>query len=154
MRVQLALDLGTNTGWAGFYGCGDGGMFLHGAWNFTAKRGESPALRVPRFRDKLKELFASGTPDIVFYEQVHRHNGVEAAHVYGALKAAMQEVCEAAGVPYKGIGVNVWKKHFTGKGNAPKQRVMEVAFTRDFKPSSFDEADAIGILSCGMETPL
>lgn len=88
----------------------------------------------------------------VFYEAVHAHMGVEAAHVYGFMKYWLLAVTSGAAKP---IGVGAIKKSFAGNGHASKVD-MAVAFFREF-PSSimgqyFHFEDEDGFLVSGLVT--
>jgi len=87
--------------------------------------------------------------DLVVYELVHRHEGTQAAHIYGGLLASLQRICDQNQVEYQGFGVAEIKKHATGKGNANKEMMIEAA--RKSYPSATIEddnvADALHLLS-------
>ena len=53
---------------------------------------------------------------------------------------------ELRGVPYEGVPVGTIKRHATGKGNAPKQAMIDAARAKGFSPEDDNEADAIAIL--------
>ena len=73
----------------------------------------------------------------------------DAAHVYGGLMASLTSWAELRGVPYEGVPVGTIKQHATGKGNAPKQAMINAARARGFSPADDNEADAIAILHLG-----
>lgn len=147
----MGLDLGTKTGWA-FQRrtIGVGTALAFGEWDFKVDKYNSPSLRYTKFKSELKAMLTLGV-DIVFFELVRRHQGTQAAHVYGAFVAAMQEVCDQAGVPYKGVGVSQVKKFATGKGNAPKEEMVKACQRWGYAPGGEDAADAICILKYGVE---
>jgi hypothetical protein len=60
----------------------------------------------------------------VYFEEVRRHLGVDAAHVYGGLLATLTAWCERHQIPYQGVPVGTIKRHATGKGNAGKAEVI------------------------------
>lgn len=124
-----------------------------GAWNFTPTRFDSPARRYVAFKQMLRGHLVLGV-DLVFYEKVMRHIGTAAAHAYGAFLLALHETCDDYDTPYIGLSVQEIKKFATGKGNASKGAMVEAATKWGFAPGSEDEADAIAILKCGMETKL
>ena len=102
-------------------------------------------MRFVKFRARLEEI-ARGYPiEIVSFEEVRRHRGTDAAHVYGGLLAILTEWCESRGVPYEGVPVGEIKQAWTGKGNADKTAMMQAAFGRGYSPSDDNEADAIAI---------
>jgi len=153
----LALDLGTKTGvawtfWDVYQWC---------QWDLKPSRHESPGMRFINFRKSLADAVIGLEPDMVLYEEVRRHRGVDAAHAYGGFLAVMQEVLDRRAVPYKGVPVGTIKKHATGKGNANKTAMIEAALellvareqrTADAtRPITDNEADAIHLLDWGLQ---
>lgn len=142
----LALDLGTQCGWALQL---DSGEILSGSQPFKPGRFEGGGMRYLRFRRWLSDEIK--TPDLVAFEEVRRHNSTDAAHVYGGLMATLTAWCEAHSVPYQGVPVQTIKKHVTGKGNAPKAAVIAAMQARGFDPTDDNEADALALLMCVTE---
>lgn len=136
----IAFDLGTTTGWA----LASHGI-ISGTLSLANKRHEGGGMRYLRFRNELAEMFQS-PPDAVYYEEVRRHLGTDAAHVYGGLLAILSAECEKRGIPYQGVPVGTIKKHWTGKGNAGKPEMIAEAQRRGFKPRDDNEADALALL--------
>lgn len=146
----LALDLGTTTGWAAR---NERCRILHGTAEFRPSRYEGGGMRYLRFGKWLDQtLDITGGIDAVFFEEVRRHAGTDASHVYGGLLATLTSWCEAHGIPYQGVPVGTWKRHVCGKGNADKQAVIIAMRERGFEPSDDNEADAIAILLWALET--
>lgn len=149
-RTILALDLGTTTGWAirDF-----GGQITSGTVSFKPSRYDGGGMRYLRFTNWLTELDRlSGPIEAIYYEEVRRHAGTDAAHVFGGLLAVLTSWGELRGVPYQGVPVGTIKKHASGKGNAPKQAMIDAARQRGFNPADDNEADAIAILLWALET--
>lgn len=149
-RTILALDLGTTTGWAirDF-----GGLITSGTVSFKPSRYDGGGMRYLRFTNWLTELDRlSGPIEAIYYEEVRRHAGTDAAHVFGGLLAVLTSWGELRGVPYQGVPVGTIKKHASGKGNAPKQAMIDAARQRGFNPADDNEADAIAILLWALET--
>ena len=88
----------------------------------------------------------AGTIGTVYFEEVRRHAGVDAAHVYGGLMATLTAWCEAHGVAYAGVPVGTIKKHATGKGNADKAAMVAAMQALGHYPANDDEADALALL--------
>jgi Holliday junction resolvasome RuvABC endonuclease subunit len=110
-------------------------------------------MRYLRFTNWLTELDRlSGPIGAIYYEEVRCHAGTDAAHVYGGLMASLTSWGELRGVPYQGVPVGTIKKHASGKGNAPKQAMIDAARQRGFNPADDNEADAIAILLWALET--
>ena len=146
----LALDLGTTTGWAIR---NDRCRILHGTAEFRPSRFEGGGMRYLRFGKWLDQtLEVTGGIDAVYFEEVRRHIGTDAAHVFGGLLATLTAWCEQHNLPYQGVPVGTWKKHVCGKGNADKQAVIAAMRERGFEPADDNEADAISILLWALET--
>lgn len=139
--IRLALDLGTNTGWA----TTRDGVTVSGTASFKVGRYEGGGMRYLRFQRWLDEMAAHGL-DSIWFEEVRRHAGTDAAHVYGGLLATLTSWCEHRGIPYSGVPVGSIKKHATGKGNANKDLMIAAAVARGFTPGDDNEADALALL--------
>lgn len=149
MASILALDLGTNSGWALR---DDAGQITSGTHSFRPGRFEGGGMRYLRFTRWLDELAGnSGTFAMVFFEEVRRHAATDAAHVYGGLMASLTAWCELRSIPYEGVPVGTIKKHATGKGNAPKEAMIAAMRGRGFAPADDNEADALALLLCKVE---
>ena len=144
----LALDLGTITGWAL---CEKDSSISSGSINFRPKRFESTGMRFLRFNNWIYE-FLSEKPKVeaVFFEEVRRHAGVDAAHVYGGFMAILTACCEQKNIIYTSEPVGTIKKHATGKGNADKMAMIQSARAKGFSPVDDNEADAIALLHLAM----
>jgi Holliday junction resolvasome RuvABC endonuclease subunit len=139
----LCLDLGTQTGFAILE---DNQTIKSGSLSFRHDRYSGGGMRFLKFREWLVKINEKRTIDVVYFEEVRRHLGVDAAHVYGGFLATLTSWCEIMGIPYQGIPVGTIKKHITGKGNASKQDVIEAVCRRGRKPVDDNEADAVAIL--------
>jgi hypothetical protein len=150
LPTMLALDLGTTTGWA--LRAPDG-LITSGTVSFRPSRYDGGGMRYLRFTNWLSELDQlSGPIAAIWFEEVRRHAGTDAAHVYGGLMATLTSWGELRGVPYQGVPVGTIKRHATGKGNAPKEAMIAAARARGFSPSDDNEADAIALLLWAIET--
>jgi Holliday junction resolvasome RuvABC endonuclease subunit len=144
--ILLALDLGTQTGWA--IGPIDGKrVLLSGTESFALGRFDGGGMRGLRFQRWLEEMVpgTTGTTTQVAYEEVRRHVGVDAAHAYGGFQAILTAHCELRLVPYEGVPVGTIKKHLTGKGNANKSLMLAKARELGYRPADDNEADAIAL---------
>ena len=147
---MLALDLGTRTGWAH---SGPGCPITSGVAEFRTDRWQGGGIRFLRFRAWLDELHAlTRGVDVLYYEQVRRHAGTDAAHIYGGFLATLTAWCETKSIAYQGVPVGTIKRHITGKGNADKAAVTAAVRAHGFKPADDNEADAIAILIWATET--
>jgi hypothetical protein len=88
-------------------------------------------MRYLRLRRLFGELLDSLPDDegvVVAYEEVRRHLGTDAAHVYGGIVAVITEECERRGITtYTGVPVGAVKRTATGKGNASKDAMIAAA---------------------------
>lgn len=140
----LALDLGTTTGWALMT---RDGSITSGTEAFKPHRFEGGGMRFLRFKRWLTEIKqTSDGIDAVYFEEVRRHLGVDAAHAYGGFMAHLTAWCERHQIPYQGVPVGTIKKHATGKGNASKGEMIAAAKIRGHSPADDNEADALALL--------
>ena len=146
----LALDLGTTAGWAMRL---SDGTIVSGTMAFRPGRYEGGGMRFLRFRSWLDHLLG-GAKGIgtVYFEEVRRHAGTDAAHIYGGFLAHLTAWCELNHIPYQGVPVGAIKRHATGKGNASKDAVVAAMRGRGFSPEDDNEADALAILSWAIDT--
>ena len=141
----LALDLGTTTGWA--IRTADG-QITSGSQSFKPSRFEGGGMRFLRFRKWLAETNdAADGLGAIYFEEVRRHAGVDAAHAYGGFLATLTAWSEHHCIPYCGVPVGTIKRHATGKGNADKSAVIAAVRALGFKPADDNEADALALLA-------
>ncbi len=146
----LAIDLGTTTGWA--MRTLDG-QLTHGSTAFKPSRYEGGGMRYLRFKRWLTELRHLATEiHSVYFEEVRRHAGVDAAHVYGGLLATLTAWCEHHHIPYQGVPVGTIKKHATGKGNANKEEMVAAMRAAGHQVKDDNEADALALLHWALDT--
>lgn len=140
----LALDLGTTTGWAVRTRDGE---ITSGIQSFKPQRFEGGGMRFLRFKHWLAEIKQSADGiNLVHFEEVRRHAGVDAAHAYGGFMAHLTAWCEHHNIPYQGVPVGTIKKHATGKGNANKDEMITAMVKLGFAPADDNEADALALL--------
>jgi Holliday junction resolvasome RuvABC endonuclease subunit len=145
---MLALDLGTRTGWALL---SVDRTITSGSEIFKPGRFEGGGMRFLRFKRWLTEIKQSTDGlDAVYFEEVRRHAGVDAAHAYGGFMAHLTAWCEHHQIPYQGVPVGTIKKHATGKGNAGKEDMVVAMRARGFLPVDDNEADALALLHWAM----
>jgi hypothetical protein len=148
--VILALDLGTTTGWALRTSCG---QITSGTASFRPGRFDGGGMRYLRFANWLAELERlSGPITAIWFEEVRRHAGTDAAHVFGGLMATLTSWAELRGVPYGGVPVGTIKKFATGRGNADKAAMIAAVRARGYHPADDNEADALALLLWAIET--
>ena len=133
-RCILALDLG-------------------GTVSLRPGRFDGGGMRYLRFTNWLTEIDRlSGPVAAIWFEEVRRHAGTDASHIYGGLMATLTSWAELRGVPYEGVPVGSIKRHASGKGNADKAAMVAAVRSRGFSPADDNEADAIAILLWVIET--
>lgn len=152
MRV-LAVDPGTSCGYAVRVG---GTVEASGVWDLRPTRFEGAGMRWLRLRGFLCLVAPPGLPhmkpELVAFEEVRRHLGTDAAHIYGGVVATLQAWCEEHGVPYTAIPVGTVKKLATGKGNAKKDAMLAAARARwpEQNVTDDNQADALWIAEAAM----
>ena len=142
----LGIDPGTHCGWA-IVECDDTGpeprLVVCGTLLLNESRFSGAGMRFLRLKRALMEILTEEEIDAVGFEEVRRHRGTAAAHVYGGIVATIQTVCEELSIPYDGIPVGTVKRSATGKGNASKEMMLDAARTRlGAETDDFDSADA------------
>ena len=148
--TTLALDFGTSTGWAIR---GHDGLITSGTVSLRPGRFDGGGMRYLRFTNWLTEIDRlSGPVAAIWFEEVRRHAGTDASHIYGGLMATLTAWAELRGVPYEGVPVGTIKRHAAGKGNADKAAMVAAVRARGFSPADDNEADAIAILLWAIET--
>jgi hypothetical protein len=146
----LALDLGTITGWAMHP---TAGKIESGSVSFRPSRYDGGGMRYLRFRSWLEGMATNVAGlSAIYFEEVRRHAGTDAAHIYGGLLATLTAWCEQRGIAYQGVPVGTIKRFIAGKGNADKAAVIAAVRARGFAPADDNEADAIAILLWSIET--
>ena len=145
----LGIDPGTACGWAVV----DQGIRVCGVWNLSPGRHEGGGMRYLRLERYLRELMDGRDIKMVAYEEVRRHLGTDAAHIYGGIIGTVTGVCEHRGIPYKGIPVSTIKIRATGKKGADKAKVLAAARAKWPKLVIPDDnaADALWIAECGLD---
>jgi Holliday junction resolvasome RuvABC endonuclease subunit len=143
--ARLALDLGTTTG---FCVGSKPGALVSGSQSFKPGRYDGGGMRFVRFKKWLDELQAAYPLTEIAFEEVRRHAGTDAAHVYGGLMATLTGWAEEKGIPYQGVPVGTIKKSFTGNGAAKKDAMIAEAVKRGFAPVDDNESDAIALWFC------
>ena len=139
----LALDLGTTTGWASRIG----GIVHSGTVSFRPSRYDGGGMRYLRFQRWLDALAHDGGGlGTIYFEEVRRHAGTDAAHLYGGFLATLTAWCEREQVAYQGVPVGTIKRFATGKGNAGKDLVIAAMTALGHAPADDNEADALALM--------
>lgn len=144
VKRYIGIDPGSNCGWAVLDETGD--RVASGTWKLTGGRFDGAGMRFVRLDNHLRELLAAGDDTILGFEEVRRHMGTDAAHIYGGVVAIVMRACEELSVPYAGVPVGTVKKTGTGKGNSGKEEMVSSAEARwEVKVADDNEADALWI---------
>lgn len=146
MKVTLALDLGTNLGFALLRA---DGRIESGYEKFAPRAKEGEGMRFVRFKRWLLDTKqANGQLAHVAFERVVGGvpGQVFAAQVYGGFLAVMMMFCEHHQLTYEGFHVGTIKKRWTGNGAAKKPEMMARCQALGFAPANDNEADAIALL--------
>lgn len=144
MSAILALDLGTTMGWAALV---EHSAVISGTVSFKNDRFEGGGMRYLRFSRWLGEMkHLIGKIHAVYFEEIRRHLGVNAAHIYGGFLAQLTAWCEYHKIPYEGVPVGTIKQFITGKGNASKDEVIAAVRAFAYAPADDNEADALALL--------
>ena len=102
-------------------------------------------MRYLRFRGWLDGVAADAAGiAAVYFEEVRRHVGTDAAHLFGGFLATLSS--------YQGVPVGTIKRFIAGKGNADKEAVTAAFRARGVNPADENEADVIAILLWAIET--
>jgi hypothetical protein len=116
-------------------------------------RFDGGGMRYLRFTNWLTEIDQlAGPVAAIWFEEVRRHAGTDASHIYGGLMATLTAWAELRGMPYEGVPVGTIKRHATAKGNADKATMIAAIRARGFNPKDDNEADAIALLLWAIET--
>jgi len=139
----LALDTGTNCGWA----VDVRGVTESGVQVFDLRRGESPGMRYLRFNSWMSEEWGCVGCGIglIVYEQTHNRGGA-ATEVAAGFATRVQEFCARNRIEHSAIHSATLKKFATGRGNAKKPEMILAA--QRLKPGVTDdnESDALWLL--------
>lgn len=144
VKRYVGIDPGMNCGWAVL---DESGLRVaSGTWRLSGGRFDGAGMRFVRLDRHVRELLSDPAETVVGFEEVRRHMGTDAAHIYGGVVATVTRVCEELGVPYAGVPVGTAKRHGTGRGNAGKGEMVSAAEAKwGIKVSDDNEADALWI---------
>ncbi len=121
--ILLSLDLGTATGWAL---SNKHGRIMSGTAHLRPHRFEGGGMRYLRFERWLNETRdVSGEINAVYFEEVRRHLGVDAAHAYGGFLASLTAWCEEHNISYEGVPVGTIKSSSLIKSMLERQLLSE-----------------------------
>lgn len=150
----LALDLGTNLGWARLQGRSVTGYgTVHCAP--TTRR---PFGRWTKFRDFILAEIREHRIDVIAYELPIAHSSnpgqFRTVQVFGGFLAQLEAIADANGWDAKrlqGYDLAKAKKAWTGSGAANKDHMVAEARRRGFRPDTDNAADALAVLHLAAE---
>jgi hypothetical protein len=109
-------------------------------------------MRYLRFKRWLIEIKQSVDGiDAVFFEEVRRHAGVDAAHAYGGFMAHLTAWCEHHQIPTKGCRLARSRSTRPARATRTRNRWWRPR-QRGHAPADDNEADALAILHWAIET--
>ena len=123
-----------------------------GVLGLVAHREERDFEKQATFLETLTNEIAIGLQNALLFEEVRRHVGTDAAHLYGGFLATLTSWCEQQGIAYQGVPVGTIKKHATGKGNAGKAEVIAAMRVLGHPVTDDNEADALALLHWAIAT--
>jgi len=140
--TTLALDLGTSCGWA--LRDSDGNPHS-GTWKLDSRMYTN---RWAALLDHLNATHIAHTLKRIAFEDVHRHNGTRAAHVFGGFRAFLEWWADSKGVKLIPCEVGQIKKCATGNGRASKEQTVRAArrLFPDQNISNHNQADSLCLL--------
>lgn len=125
--ISLALDMGSTFGWAL---CKNGVIFKSGEVTLSSSKDAHPGHRWIRWQEW---LYKHKDVNEVIYEDVTGFRSGDAAKVNGAQLALLHVFLLQHGIRYASIPAQQVKIDFTGKGNANKFQMCEVALNLGWK---------------------
>lgn len=140
----VAVDPGQRAGWCARY---PNGNIEAGVWHLKPNGFSNMGSAMLLLGENLTRLIERTQPGLVAFEEVRMHQGVDAAHWYGAIMGKILEVCEATKTPCRGIHYAKVKITACGKGSANKAAMVEAAKARwpNVAITDDNQADAMWI---------
>lgn len=137
----LAIDPGTNTGWAHSTG-------ISGVWDLRIRRDESSGMRLIRLRAKLDEILRTVGVDVVVFEAArHKAPGMQGALVVHAeIQGQIKAWCEQNSIQYRGYSPAEIKKYASGSGNCSKEKMLKLAQRKWKNVIDHNHGDALWLL--------
>lgn len=145
-RPILALDCGTNMGWAMTTERG----VVSGVHRL--RRDDEPGVYGATYAalaDWLADMITTAQPAAVFFEApIPRgdHAGMSAARMMLGFAAIVELVCYRRDIKCRETHIQTVRKHFCGSGIAKKDEVMAECRRRGWEPVDHNAADALAVL--------
>lgn len=151
----LALDLGNLTG----YAYRTSACVTSGTMNWSLRRGETHGMRLLRIWRWLHRIHEATPLALIAYERV-AHMGPRqmlAAHAWAQYQGVVEMFAARKEIPIRSVHTGTLKKAITGRGSFKKTEtqtaseigksaMMASAMAAGYAPTSYDEADALGVL--------
>ena len=138
LKVILALDTSTKTGWA------LNEPRSSGVENFSEYKRESNGAVLILFRAWLESMIQIYRPNLIIYEQPH-HRGKGTTLLMG-LVGIVHECVTKFNCTMAEVHSATLKKYATGNGHATKEEMIEKAKEKKWKPKDDNECDALWLL--------
>jgi len=138
----LALDIAEHTG---FYSTHGGGT-----WTFTESKSRNDNKKHKHFRDTLIKFIEKNNIRFVTAEDILMNKMRFRATVsLSELRGILYEVCDTMNLPEpEFINATTIKSFATGRGNAPKEEMVEACIKKyNITPVTDDHADAVFIFN-------
>lgn len=135
----LALDLGTNTGWATRT---DDKVFA-GTWEFEQKKGPCCSIdpRLVLFRHKLEGAHAKRQIELLVYEDVQFMRGRAQAFLWSAFRTVLWLFALDHNIPTMCCPVKTLKKFGCGNGNGDKDAMALAYYEKVGQNPKFEALD-------------
>lgn len=151
-RKVIGIDIGACLGVATLVGHPCGQVERLSSTRHRLPGPRPPGARLVAFVELVESLLDAERPLCVAYEDVRRHTGTTAAHVYGALRGRLEELCYRRDQVLLPVGVGQAKRRLTGAGNATKGAMIEGAWVQFGRQVIDDnEADALAVALEGLD---
>ena len=139
----LAIDLATRTGWA----VRKDGVVTSGFVDLGGDGGMLPVAKAERLMRWMRSTIDASAIKIVVYEApIKRHASAGAAELAYGLAMACQLMARSKNCEVSMVHVGTIKKAWTGKGNAKKPDMVEMARANGFDVRDHNEADALALI--------
>lgn len=142
MSSTLALDLGTDLGWALKSPAG-----VHsGIASFPKRPKDHDGDRLLRFSQWLTTMKDRGVELVVYERAMGLYKDAFASRLFPQFEAVLLLWCARHALPIKPVHQSTLKKNAAGSGKAKKHDIVAAVRALGYKPATDDEADALALL--------
>lgn len=142
MSSTLALDLGTNLGWALRSPAG----VNSGTASFPKRPKDHDGDRLLRFSQWLTQMKDRGVELVVYERAMGVYKNARASRLFPQFEAVLLLWCARHAVPIKPVHQSTLKVQAAGSGKAEKHHIGAAVRALGYKPANDDEADALALL--------